>query len=116
MVMPRTGHPIILLVASGSAWALVVHALLGVSLPAVASFIALIAAAGFGLGYEMADGGVAAALFLTMAVAGVLVSGLWLLGGRPGPEIGVAFGTMPALFAAAAAYAGGELREGREWN
>jgi hypothetical protein len=112
----RARDRLAVLAASGAAWGLAVHVLLGAQLLAVLSFIALVGAAGFGLGYEMADGGAATALFLTMAVGGLMVTALWVVGRVPGPEVGVAFGTAPALIAAFGAHAGGELREGRQWS
>ena len=71
---------------------------------------------GAALGYGMADGGLAAVLFLTMALAGVVVSGSGLVTQMPGSELAVVFGTVPALMGALGAYAGGELREGRPWR
>jgi hypothetical protein len=77
---------------------------LGLSWGAAAAFIWLTTAAAFGIGYEVADGGTAATLFLILAGVGLLVTG---------PSTGLVFATLPALIAAPSAYAGGSLRERR---
>jgi hypothetical protein len=66
--------------------------------------VALTAAAAFGVGYEIADGGIAATLFLTLA-------GVALVGATASSALLVA--TVPPLVAAPCAYAGGSLRERR---
>ena len=115
MASTTTRVPVIL---GGSAlvWAVAVHAATGLELLDLVTFACLAIVIGGGLGYGMADGGLAAALFLTMALAGVVVSGSGLVTRMPGSELAVVFGTAPALMGAVAAYAGGELREGRPWR
>ena len=113
---PTTARVPGILVGSALVWALAVHAATGLELLDLVTFACLAIVIGGGLGYGMADGGLAAALFLTMALAGVVVSGSGLVTRMPGSELAVVFGTAPALMGAVAAYAGGELREGRPWR
>jgi hypothetical protein len=75
--------------------------------------IALIAVAGFGIGYELADPGLGASLFLLMAVGGAFLSAMLALDGAPGAGMPLTFGSLPALVAAGCAYAGGARRERR---
>ena len=105
-----------ILAASALLWALAVHAATGLALLDLVTFVCLAIVIGAVLGYGMADGGLAAVLFLTMAIAGVVVSGSGLVTRTPGSELAVVFGTVPALMGGLAAYAGGELREGRPWR
>jgi hypothetical protein len=105
-----------ILVGSALVWALAVRAFTGLRLLDLLTFVSLAIVTGIALGYGMADGGLAAVLFLTMALAGVVVSGSGLVTRMPGSELAMVFGTGPALMAALAAYAGGELREGRPWH
>jgi hypothetical protein len=105
-----------ILVGSALGWALAVHAATGLGLLDLVTFVCLAIVTGAALGYGMADGGLAAVLFLTLALAGVVVSGSGLVTRMPGSELAVVFGTAPALMGAVAAYAGGELREGRPWR
>jgi hypothetical protein len=116
-VVSKTARtPAILLPGSAIVWALAVHAFTGMALLSLLSFISLAVVTGMGLGYGMADGGLAVALFLTMAVAGVVVSSSGVFTRVPGSGLALVFGTAPALMAALGAHAGGELREGRPWR
>ena len=85
-------------------WAVLAHAVLGMGWLSAVGYIALTTAAAFGIGYEIADGGVAATLFLTLAGVGLVVVGASTL---------LLFATLPALVAAPSAHAGGSLRERR---
>jgi hypothetical protein len=116
MTRSNARTPAILLPGSALGWALAVHAVTGIALLGLLSFASLAVATGVGLGYGMADGGLAAALFLTMALAGIVVSASGVFTKTPGSELAVVFGTAPALMAAVGAHAGGELREGRPWR
>jgi hypothetical protein len=90
--------------APAAAWAALAHGTLGMGWVSALAYIALISAGAFGIGYEIADGGIAAALFLIMAGVGVVVVGV---------SSSLLFATAPALIAAPSAHAGGSLRERR---
>ena len=98
--------------AGGAAWVATIHLALGISVAALAATPLLVAAAAYGLGYELGDGGMAASLFLLLALGGVFLSAMLAIDGAPGAGLGLAFGTAPALIAAPCAYAGGARREG----
>ena len=75
--------------------------------------IAFVAAAAFGIGYELGDPGLGASLFLLMAIGGAFLSAMLALDGAPGAGMPLAMGSLPALVAAGRAYAGGARRERR---
>jgi hypothetical protein len=75
--------------------------------------IVLVAAAAFGIGYELGDGGLAASLFLLLALGGAFLSAMLAIDGAPGAGMPLVFGTLPALLAAPCAYLGGARREER---
>ena len=99
--------------APAGVWVLLAHDLLGLGLGRAAMFIGLTGAAAFGIGYEVGDGGAAAALFLLLAGIGLLVIATGGLYGRVGASAGLLFATLPALIGAPSAHAGGSLRERR---
>ena len=101
-------------VALGSAlWVGAVHALLGIGAPKLAFSIAVAALAAFVVGYELGDPGVAAALFLLLALGAAFLSAMLALDGAPAPGLPLAFGTGPGLIMASCAQLGGSLREAR---
>jgi hypothetical protein len=100
-----------ILVASALAWVALAHLALGVGLLPAAGFIALLSLAAFGVGYEMDDPGTATAMFLGLALAGVLVGVLGAASGAGGMAAVLAFGSAPALIGAQGARAGGLRRE-----
>jgi hypothetical protein len=97
--------------ASAAAWIALVHLGMRVELVPAAAFIGLIALAAFGVGYEMEDPGTAAAMFMGLALAGVLVGGMGAASGTPMLGQVLAFGSAPAMIAAQCAWAGGVRRE-----
>jgi hypothetical protein len=97
--------------ASASAWIALVHLGMGVELAPAAAFIGLIALAAFGVGYEMEDPGTAAAMFVGLALAGLLVGAMSVASGTAGLAPVLAFGSAPALIAAQSARAGCIRRE-----
>ena len=94
-------------------WIGAVHALLGIGAPKLAFSIALAAVAAFGVGYELGDAGVAAALFLLLALGGAFLTAMLALDGVPSPGMPLAFATGPGLIMASSAHVGGSLREAR---
>ena len=100
-----------ILVASALAWVAMAHLALGVALSPAAAFIALLALAAFGVGYEMEDPGTATAMFVGLALAGVLVGVMGAVSGAGGLGVVLAFGSAPALIGAQSARAGGLRRE-----
>jgi hypothetical protein len=93
--------------APAAAWIPLAHGVLGIGWWSAAAYIAVMTAAAFGIGWEVGDGGTAAALFLILAgLGGVMLSSL----GAWSPLL---FASLPALISAPAAYAGGALREQR---
>jgi hypothetical protein len=93
--------------APAAAWVPLSHGVLGLGWWSAAGFIALTAGAAFGIGYEVGDGGSAAALFLILAgVGGVMIA-------STGAWSSLIFATLPALISVPAAHAGGSLREHR---
>jgi hypothetical protein len=93
------------------AWAAGVHLAFGLDLPSLLMFGALVAAGAFGIGYELADAGTAATLFLTLAGMGVIVTTVAVANGLPQAGMGFVFATPTALIGAAVAYAAGTWRE-----
>jgi hypothetical protein len=75
--------------------------------------IVFVAAAAFGIGYELGDSGLGASLFLMMAGGGAFLSAMLAIEGAPGAGMPLAFGTLPGLVAAPCAYAGGARRDRR---
>jgi hypothetical protein len=100
-----------ILVASAGAWVALAHLALGVGLLAAAAFIALLSLAAFGIGYEMEDPGTATAMFVGLALAGVLLGAMGAASGAGGLAAVLAFGSAPALIGAQSARAGGLRRE-----
>jgi hypothetical protein len=96
-----------------SAWAVLAQGVAQLRLGSAAAFIGLTAGAAFGIGYEIGDGGTAAALFIVVAAVGLVVIGTALLSGQLAASSGALFGVLPALVAAPSAHAGGALRERR---
>jgi hypothetical protein len=96
---------------SAVAWIVLVHVAMGVGLATAAGFIALVALAAFGVGYEMEDPGTATAMFIGLALAGILVGAMSATSGTAGLAPVLAFGSAPALIAAQSARAGGIKRE-----
>jgi hypothetical protein len=93
--------------APAGAWVPLAHGVLGIGWWAAAGFIALTTAAAFGIGWEVGDGGSAAALFLILAgLGGMMIASV-------GAWSSLLFASLPALVSAPAAYAGGCLREQR---
>ena len=92
-------------------WAGGASAVLGGPFATLAAFAALVTAAAFGVGYEMEDAGAAAALFLLLALASLLLAATVAVSGANGATLTVVFATLPALLAAVSAYAGGRRRE-----
>jgi hypothetical protein len=93
--------------APAAAWVPLAHGVLGIGWWSAAAFIGLTTAAAFGIGWEIGDGGSAAAMFLILAgLGGAMLASL----GAWSPLI---FASLPALISAPAAYAGGALREQR---
>ena len=93
--------------APALAWVPLSHGVLDLGWWSAAGFIALTTGAAFGIGYEVGDGGVAAALFLILAVVSsvmIVSTGAWSA---------LFLATLPALISAPAAHAGGALRERR---
>ena len=76
---------------------------------AVASL--LVAAAAYGIGYELGDAGVAAAVFLLLGAGAAFLSANLAIAGAPAPRLPLAFGSGAALLASAFAYAGGRRKE-----
>ena len=74
---------------------------------------ALVAAVAYGIGHELEDGGISAALFLLLAAGGAFLTLNLVIAGAQAPALPLAFGSGPALIAAAFAYAGGKRREER---
>jgi hypothetical protein len=72
---------------------------------------ALVAGAAYGIGYELGDAGVAAALFLLLGAGAAFLSANLAIAGAPAPMLPLAFGCGAALLAAACAYAGGRRKE-----
>jgi hypothetical protein len=97
--------------ASAGVWVALVHLALGVELLAAAAFIGLLAGAAFGVGYEMEDPGTATAMFVGLALAGVLVGVMGAASGAGGLTAVLAFGSAPAVIGAQSARAGGIRRE-----
>ena len=95
-----------------AAWALAVHAATGVQVGYLVGMAALGGVAAYGVGHELGDPGLGAAVFLLMAAAGVIVAVVGAAGGMPAAELTVIFGTVPALVGAAGAWAGGRRAEG----
>ena len=93
------------------AWAAGAHLALGLDLLSLLVFGGLVVAGAFGIGYELADAGVAATLFLTVAGMGVIVTAVAVANGLPKAWMGFVFATPTALIAAATAYAAVEWRE-----
>ena len=106
--MTRPGAP---LATSALAWIAMAHVALGVELLPAAAFIALLALAAFGVGYEMEDPGTATAMFVGLALVGVLVGVMGAVSGAGGLGAVLAFGSAPALIGAQSARAGGLRRE-----
>lgn len=100
-----------ILCASALAWVALAHLALGVELLPAAAFIALLSLAAFGVGYEMEDPGTATAMFVGLALAGVLVGVMGAASGAGGLTAVLAFGSAPALIGAQSARAGGIRRE-----
>jgi hypothetical protein len=99
------------LLVTAAAWIASVHLGMGVALGAGAGFIGLIALAAFGVGYEMEDPGTATAMFVGLALAGILVGAMGAASGAAALAPVLAFGSDPALIAAQCARAGGIRRE-----
>jgi hypothetical protein len=77
----------------------------------IALVLALVAAIAYGIGYELGDAGTSAATFLLLAAGGAFLSVNLAFAGAAAPALPLAFGTGPALVAAACAYLGGRRRE-----
>ena len=93
--------------APAAAWVPLSHGVLGIGWWPAAAFIGLTTAAAFGIGWEVGDGGAAAALFLILAgLGGVMIASV-------GAWSSLLFANLPALISAPAAHAGGSLREQR---
>ena len=73
--------------------------------------LALVAAVAFAIGHELGDAGAAATVFLMLAGGGAFLSVNLAVAGVPAPALPLAFGSVPALLAAVAAYAGGRRKE-----
>jgi hypothetical protein len=97
--------------AGAGAWVALAHLGMGMGLAAAAGFIALIALAAFGVGYEMDDPGTATAMFVGLAPAGVLVGAMSAASGTGALGPVLAFGSGPAAIGALCARAGGMRRE-----
>ena len=78
----------------------------------IALSVVLVGAVAYGIGHELADAGAAATAFLMFAGGAAFLSLNLAIAGSPMPALPLAFGTGPALIAAACAYAGGRRREG----
>jgi hypothetical protein len=100
-----------ILLASVAAWLVLAHLAMGMQLAAAVGFIALVALAAFGVGYEMDDPGTAAAMFGGLALAGVMVGAMGAASGTPVLGQVLAFGSAPAVIGAQCAWAGGVRRE-----
>jgi hypothetical protein len=101
----------VILLASAAAWLALVHLTMGVELAPAAGFIGLIALAAFGVGYEMEDPGTAMAMFLGLALAGVLMGAIGAASGTTAWAPVLVFGSGPAMIGAQSARAGGMRRE-----
>ena len=82
-----------------------------IGLENIALSLALVAAVAYGIGHELADAGAAATAFLMLAAGAAFLSVNLAIAGTPAPLLPLAFGTAPALLAAACAYAGGRRKE-----
>jgi hypothetical protein len=102
-----------LFLVSTAAWLALAHVALGVELLPAAGFIGLLAVAAFGVGYEMEDPGTATAMFLGLALAGLLLGVMGAASGTVALGPVIAFGSAPAMIAAQSARAGGIKREER---
>jgi hypothetical protein len=78
---------------------------------ALACFVALVAAAAFGIGYELGDAGAATTVFLLLAIGALFLTLVAMASGVPGGWLGAVFAAPAALLAAGSAYLGGRLRE-----
>jgi hypothetical protein len=70
-----------------------------------------VTAGAYAIGHELANAGAAATLFLMLAAGGAFLSLNLAIAGAPAPGLPVAFGSGPALIAAAFAYFGGRRKE-----
>ena len=109
----RAARKAVVVCVPAGAWALLAHGVAQLELGPAAAFVGLTAGAAFGIGYEIGDGGVAAALFLVAGVVGLVVVGTTLLSDQALASTGALFAVLPALASAPSAYAGGALRERR---
>jgi hypothetical protein len=78
---------------------------------AITCFVALVALAAFGIGYELGDPGAASTIFLLMAVGALFLTLVAVANGLPGWWLGAAFAGPAALLAAGSAYLVGKVRE-----
>jgi hypothetical protein len=93
--------------APTGAWVALAHGALALGWAPATAYIGLTALAALGIGYEIGDGGTAAALFLLLAFAGTVTiagAGAWTA---------LLFAPLPALAVAPAAHLGGSVHERR---
>ena len=77
----------------------------------IALVLALVAAVAYGIGHELGNAGISAALFLLLAAGAAFLSLNLAIAGAPAPALPLVVGGGVALVGAASAYLGGRRRE-----